>query len=366
MRLWNHRADVTPVTSSFYTVRNETTGAEVGGDGLIPSAYFGQNNGIAPSGPEVRGATFPELPSYGAIRSYLFALDPESNYTLSTTYQLNVATEDASFAPGILRNSQATQRTVLADYMAYDDGTAEVAIEGQAGNIIVQRYTAFVADALVGVRIRLPRVLDGAGDQGITLVVYGEAEAGGPGELLYSEDFPLLYAEDYYRDSLQAFTSYAFAEAVDLPVGAFYVGWQQQDADRSLSVGFDRNNPQNEGQYFDAGNGWQELSGSTRGAIMIRPLLTGADVRPTSTFRPDDLSAVMRLYPNPTDGIVNMLLPKDLINKNLRINVFSMEGRLLLSSRGETRLDVSALPSGMYLIECRVRERVGRQKFVRN
>ena len=366
VRLWNHRADVTPVTSSIYTVRNETTGADVGGDGLIPSPYFGQNNGIAPSGPEVRGATFPELPSYGEIRNHLFALDPEENYTLATTYQLNVATEDATFAPGILANSQATQRTVLADYMAYDDGTAEVAIEGQAGNVIVQRYTAFVADALVGIRIRLPRVLDGAGDQGITLVVYGEAEAGGPGELLYSEDFPLLYPEDYYRDSLQAFTSYALSEAVSLPVGAFYVGWRQQNANRSLPVGFDRNNPQNEGQYFDAGNGWQELRGSTRGAIMIRPLLTGADVRPTSTDRPGELSAAMRLYPNPTGGIVNILLPKDLVKKDIRIKVFSMDGRLLLSSIGATSLDVSVLPSGMYVLECRVGERVGRQKFVRN
>ena len=366
VRLWNHRADVTPVTSSFYTVRNETAGTEVGGDGLIPSAYFGQDNGITPSGREVRGATFPELPSYGEIRNHLFALDPETNYTLSTTYQLNVATEDVSFASGILRNSQATQLTELADYMAYDDGTAEVAIEGQAGNIIVQRYTAFVADEVIGIRIRLPRVLDGAGDQGITLVVYGEAEAGGPGELLYAEEFPLLYPEDYYRDSLQAFTSYALAEAVALPVGPFYVGWQQQDADRSLSVGFDRNNPENEGQYFDAGNGWQELSGSTRGAIMIRPLLTGADVRPTSTDRPEDMSSILGLFPNPTENIVNISLPNSFVIKDLRIKVLSMEGRLLLSQRGSARVDVSALPSGMYLLECRIGQRVGRQKFVRN
>ena len=366
VRLWNHRADVTPVTSSFYTVRNETTGTEVGGDGLIPSAYFGQDNGIAPSGSEVRGATFPELPAYGEIRNHLFALDAEMNYTLSTTYQLNVATEDASFAPGILRNSQATQRTELADYMAYDDGTAEVAIEGQAGNIIVQRYTAFVADELTGIRIRLPRVLDGAGNQGVTLVVYGEAEAGGPGEMLYSEDFPLLYPEDYYRDSLQAFTSYALTETVSLPVGPFYVGWQQQEADRALSVGFDRNNPQTEGQYFDAGNGWQELSGSTRGAIMIRPLLSGADVRPTSADRGGELSAVMRLYPNPTEGVVNIKLPNSFIEKDLQISVFSMEGRRLFTRRGITRIDVSTLPSGMYLLECRIGERVGRQKFVRH
>ncbi|PPK87783.1 putative secreted protein (Por secretion system target) [Neolewinella xylanilytica] len=365
LKMWNHRADVTPVTASRYRVTDATDGTLVGEGGLIPSPYFGQDNGIAPSGIEVRGATFDQLPSYGAVRNYLFALDPAEDYTLATTYQLTVATEDGGFAPGILRNSTATQLTELADHMAYDDGTAEVAIEGQGGNIIVQRYTAFVADQLIGIRIRLPRVLDGAGDQGITLVVYGEGQDGAPGELLYSADYPLLYPEDIFDDSLQAFTSYALTEAVDLPVGSFFVGWQQQEADRSLSVGFDRNNPLTEGQYFDAGNGWQELEGSTRGAIMIRPLLIGADVRPTATDERESLTEFIRLYPNPTEDVVNIGLPSSLIDKDLRINVYAMDGRLVARQRGTTVVDVSALTPGMYLLECRIGERIGRQKFVR-
>ena len=366
LQMWNHRADVTPVTSSRYRVTNEEDGTLIGEGGLIPSAYFGQDNGIAPAGIEIRGATFDQLPSYAQIRNYLFNLDGEEDYLLSTTYQLTVATEDGGFAPGILRNSEATQVTELADYMAYDDGTAEVAIEGQPGNTIVQRYTAFVPDELIGIRIRLPRLLDGAGNQGVTLVVYGEGEDGAPGELLYSADYPLLYPEDFYPDSLQAFTSYALTEAVTLPVGAFFVGWQQQDADRSLSVGFDRNNLLTEGQYFDAGNGWEQLGGSTRGAIMIRPLLSGADVRPTDTRDLNDLSELMTVFPNPTEQMVNISLPNKLIDKDLQISVYNMEGRLLLGQRQMTAIDVSALPPGMYILECRVGERTGRQKFVRH
>ncbi|WP_116106283.1 T9SS type A sorting domain-containing protein [Lewinella sp. IMCC34191] len=365
LRMWNHRADVTPVTASRFRIVDETNGTVIGENGLIPSAYFGQDNGIAPAGIEERRGTFDQLPSYNQLRAYLSGLDPARNYTLSTTYDLTVATEDASFAPGILENSQATEITELGDYMAYDDGTAEVAIEGQGGNIIVQRYTAFVEDELTGIRIRLPRLLDGAGNQGITLVVYGESETGGPGELLYAADYPLLYAEDYYRDSLQAFTSYALEEPLPLPVGAFFVGWQQQESDRSLSVGFDRNNPLSGLQYFDAGSGWQELLGSTRGAIMIRPLLSGADVRPTSTGESRDLSADLRLFPNPTNGIVNIRLPNRLINSEIQIVILSMDGREVLRQRGSTQVDVSHLPAGLYLLECRADERVGRVKFVR-
>ena len=363
--LWNHRSDVTPVTASEYRVTDTGSGLTVGQGGLIPSTYFGQNNGIAPAGIEVRVATFDQLSSYAAIRGYLFGLDPALTYRLATTYSLTVATEDGSFAPGILRNSEATRYTVLGDYMAYDDGSAEVAIEGQVGNTLVQRYTAYVADELVGIRIRLPRLLGGAGDQALTLVVYGESPDGGPGALLHEMEYPLLYAEEFYADSLQAFTSYALTKTVPLPVGNFYVGWRQPQADRSVSVGFDRNNPLAEGQFFEAGSGWEQLGGSTRGAIMIRPLLAGAAINPTATDERADLGTLVELYPNPARDVLNLRLPADLPVEELHLAIYDMRGRRLLEQRGSARVDVSDLPAGPYTVIIQFGNRSGRAKFVR-
>ncbi|NJB86862.1 hypothetical protein GGR26_002639 [Lewinella marina] len=365
LKLWNHRADVTPVTRSTYEVRHRAVPTFISGAGLFPSSYFGQDNGIAPLSLEIRGATFDQLPTYQAIRSFLFDLDPEQDYRLETTYSLTVATEDPGFSPFIAANNTATQVTVLDDYFAYDDGTAEVAIEGQSGNVIVQRYTAFVPDQLVGIRIRLPRGLGGVGDQPLNLVVYGAGEDGQPGELLYSASEPVLYAEDFYTDSLQAFTSYALPEPLDLPAGDFFVGWRQATASRSLPVGFDRNNPVADVQFFDAGSGWQSLSGSTGGAIMIRPLLSGAEVMPTAT---DDTEADLPLevFPNPTSGTLSFRLSPSLSLAELHVRLLDLAGRTVKAGQGVDRLDLSDLPRGIYLLEYRVGDRAGRQKIVRH
>ncbi len=366
LKLWNHRADVTPVTQSTYTVRNLGSPPFQFGGGLFPSTFFGQDNGIAPSSSDIRQATFDQLPTYPQIRGFLFGLDPAQNYTVATTYVLTVATEDASFSPAITRNDRATQLTVLGDYFAYDDGSAEVAIEGQTGNVIVQRYTAYVADQLIGIRIRLPRVLGNPGNQNINFVVFGAGEDGRPGELLYSFEEPILYPEDYYTDSLQGFSSYALEAPLDLPVGDFFVGWEQPDADRALSVGFDRNNQPAGVQFFDAGSGWQALSGATRGAIMIRPLMAGAEVMPTATGEPQPQEPFVEVFPNPTTGIVNILPLETLIIRGFRYSLYSSAGQRVAEGSGEARLDLGRLPAGIYLLECRSGERLSRHKIVRH
>ena len=364
LRLWNHRADITPVTQSNYTVANAGEPFFSSSAGLFPSSFFGRDNGIAPQTFETRRATFEQLPTAGTIRDFLFGLNPEEDYTLTTTYALTVATEDAGFAPAIARNNRASQQTVLADYLAYDDGTAELAIEGNAGNVIVQRYTAYVPDRLVGVRIRLPRGLADTRDQLLHFEVYGDDGAGRPGELLYAFSAPVLYAEDFYTDSLEAFTSYALPEELELPVGDFYVGWRQQNGDRSVPVGFDRNNQPDSVQFFDLGQGFEPLVGSTRGAIMLRPLLEGADVMPTSLTAPE-AGPQVKLFPNPTNGIVNLLVVKTLNSEEVTFRLYGITGQRLWEGRGTTVVDLSNFPPGMYLLECRQGERSSRHKVVR-
>ncbi|CAH0998733.1 hypothetical protein LEM8419_00079 [Neolewinella maritima] len=365
LSVWNHRSDVTPVTQSTYTIENRGTPFFSSAAGLFPSRFFGQDNGIAPLSFETRRATFAELPTAAAIRDFLLGLDPAEDYLLATTYALTVATEDATFSPAVARNDTATTLTELADYMAYDDGSAEVAIEGQQGNVIVQRYRAYVADELTGIRIRLPRGLGSAGNQNINFEVYGEGETNRPGELLYSFSAPVLYAEDFYADSLQAFSSYALPEPLALPVGDFYIGWRQGSADRSLPVGFDRNTQPDSVQFFNAGSGFQTLGGSTRGAIMIRPLLSGADIRPTAT-RDLVIERLVDVYPNPTDGMLYLQPREALAAADLGVRLYTGSGQLVYAQRGSLTVDLTALPPGMYLLECRWGDRLSRHKIVRH
>jgi hypothetical protein len=357
----NQRADVTPVTASTYSIAEPGNGFSVSG-GLFPSSFFGQDNGIAPLSFDRREALLSQLPDYEAIRAYLFGLNPERNITLETRYALTVATEDLSFAPAIGENSTAVERTVFGDYLAYDDGSAELAIEGQDDNVIVQRYTLYAADELTGIRIRLPRLLDDPGDQLLHLVVYGADGEGLPGELLYEQSEPILYAETFYNDSLQAFTSYALPEALPLPVGEYFVGWRQTAGRPSLAVGFDRNNRPEGVQFFEAGAGWQELRGATRGAIMIRPLLSGAEVRPTSTGEPASGDTELAVFPNPTDRHCT-LRPRP--GADFTFRLLTLDGREVRRGRGAQTLDLSDLPGGVYLLDYRTDGTPGRRKIVR-
>ena len=365
LRLWNHRADVTPVTQSTYTIANQGDPFFSSSAGLFPSRFFGQDNGIAPQSFETRRATFSEVPTSGEVRGFIEGLDPAGDYTLATTYSLTVATEDATFSPAVSRNNSATTLTELGDYFAYDDGTAEVTIEGQTGNVIVQRYRAYVPDQLIGIRIRLPRGLGNAGNQNINFEVYGEGEDSRPGELLYSFSTPVLYAENFFNDSLQAFTSYALPEALDLPVGDFYVGWRQGTATRSLPVGFDRNSQPDSVAFFNSGSGFEILGGSTRGAIMIRPLMSGADVMPTATREPV-AEQFVTVYPNPTAGQLN-IQPLDGVSvQELSYRLYAANGQQLERGSGRLSLDLTDLPPGMYLLECRWGQRVSRHRIIRH
>ena len=353
------------MTQSTYTIANQDDPFFSSSAGLFPSRFFGQDNGIAPQTFETRRATFSELPTAGEVRSFIEGLDPVGDYTLATTYSLTVATEDATFSPAVSRNNTATTLTELGDYFAYDDGSAEVTVEGQEDNVIVQRYRAYVPDQLIGIRIRLPRGLGSAGNQDINFEVYGEGEAGRPGELLYSFSAPVLYAENFFNDSLQAFTSYALPEVLDLPVGDFYIGWRQGTADRSLPVGFDRNSQPDSVAFFNTGSGFEILGGSTQGAIMIRPLMSGADVMPTATRDPV-AEQFVTVYPNPTVGELNIQPLRGVSVQELSYRLYAANGQQVDYGSGRLTLNLADLPPGMYLLECRWGQRVNRHKVIRH
>jgi hypothetical protein len=303
------------------------------------------------------------------VTSYLFeTLEPDDVAKPVISYELNINGEDSSFDDGaFIENNSAIRTTCLDNYMAYDDGTAELTIEGQQGTTILQRYRAFVADELTGIQIRIPRGLGGLGDQDIRLVVYtGEAQ---PEELLAEYDFEVLYAENFFTDSLEGYTTYIFPDVVDLPVGNFYVGWQQQRANRDIGVGYDRNTPPPAGegyQWFNTGGGWNELTGTLTGAIMIRPLLSGFEGFTTRTDEePVADDALVDVYPNPTNGTLH-LRPRQMRNANdLTYKLYALTGALLSENRLGTTLELGHLPAGIYLLEVTDGQVRSRHKVVR-
>ena len=341
--------------SSLVTVRSSQTGTLLDASvGLLSPFAFGTGqageNSFDPGESIFRTTDLLDLGNLTTqLIPYLTTLAAlDSPFGISTTYVLDAENEAGSaYAPSVTDNNTATTVTDFRNYMAYDDGTAELTLEGAPGTIILQEYDAFTSDVLLGLSIRLPRLTGSLGNQPLRLVVYSGADRPDFEEL--RQDFAILYPEDFYEDSLLTFTTYYFDEALELPEGPFYVGWEQTTASRNIGVGFDRNTAPQDRLWFDNGDGFFPLAGSTSGALMIRPLLAGFDGTPTSTTDPSE-DALIDVFPNPTTGQVQVRT-RATTTGPLDYRLFSLTGALLSAGRLSQRLDLGDLPAGVYVLE---------------
>lgn len=350
LAVFNHRADVTPITTGNINIRQPSGIAIPGASGnLISNTLLPGSNDTDPRALDIRRGDLAGWTGYGPLVDYLASADPDQPLTITNFYRLTVATENLGYAPAIFENSNAGTPTVFDEYLAYDDGTAEVTLEIDPGGTILQQYDTYVNDELLGVQVRLPRGLGELGNQGLKLVVYAGDTM--PTELVYEEEFEILYPEEFFFDSLQGFTTYLFDEPLDLPAGTVYVGWEQQSASRNIGVGFDRNNSPENVQWFSTGGSFERLSGTTTGAIMLRPLLSGFSDFQTDTEEPFAVEQRMQVFPNPTSSALHLRLRPDAVTENLSYRLFNFSGALLRSGPANRDLDLSALPAGVYLLE---------------
>jgi hypothetical protein len=361
----NLNNDVLNISSGSFNILTEVPNSPAVTSPDLTIFFPGTNNAIAPQTLEFRAGDISSVP--GVVSDIVDFLnnsaDPDERLNLRTLYGMSIDNQDDDFANGAFKGNDTVVRvTTFDEYMAYDDGTAEVILEGGQGTTILQQYEAFVADELKGIQIRIPRVLSSLGSQELRLVVYnGEGQ---PDELLAEFDFPIRFAETFFRDSLQGYTTYIFPETVPIPEGSFYVGWEQQRANTNIGVGFDRNNSPENVQWFDNGNGWMPLTGSTTGAIMVRPLLAGFAGFPTSVSEYTDAEALVDVFPNPTNGTLH-LRTRPGINSELSYRLFSLTGALLATDQLTERIELGHLPSGIYLLEVTDGVSTSRHKIVR-
>ncbi len=92
----------------------------------------------------------------------------------------------------------------------------------------------------------------------------------------------------------------------------------------------------------------------------------GVALSPSSTFTTENtnsastlLSESIEVYPNPSDQILNVLLPTTLSAQRVDISISTIDGQQVmsrndLSTAGHVTLDVQAVPAGMYILSVRV------------
>ncbi|MEM9896397.1 MAG: T9SS type A sorting domain-containing protein [Bacteroidota bacterium] len=194
----------------------------------------------------------------------------------------------------LLVNDTLRSTTVLKDYYAYDDGTAEFAagINIVNGQIAVQ-FWVNEPDTLTHVDIYFPKIQNDTLATTLSLKVLSSLdEEQAP---LRIQNIPFAFS-----DSLNRFTRYELMQG-DTTKGVivqdtFYIGYQQF-VNQEIGIGFDRSNPEASQYLFEnANDGWKRNESIT-GALMIRPVFGKATSFPLSVSA--KAPEIPKIFPNP-------------------------------------------------------------------
>ncbi len=268
------------------------------------------------------------------------------------------------------RNNKSSRTFDLDNYYAYDDNSAESAYFIGTGRQVAVKFTNYKADLLQAIRIQIPRIISGdISESNITLKVWLDDLNTEP---VYEAPFTKPLFVDELIDTLQAFTTYVLKDnftdeltPVELPVGDFYIGWQQVTPCgnvRCFPVGFDRNTPaatetisinldgewKSIGDFYDNGI----VPPSQMGALMIRPVVgseapNGSETVSTTSL---DLPQLLNIFPNPTTGEVNIQLFEGNY-QDYQISVFNTLGQQVKSQTLSPELQLNEQTPGLYFLQ---------------
>ncbi len=367
--IWNHDNEALSVINSSIEISERTTNLPL----LQATLFNGQEANILNGEPLTRSYQLDEEPpfnsQFGPYRDLLIEsdqFDPNARLEIRNRYTLVNTSQIATpgLSASILRND-TTERTILLDnFYAYDDGSAELALEALPNQSIVQRYEAFVPEVLRGFSIRFPRNTTNFSGQTIRFVVYLDTLDDSPE---YSFDFQPVLVESF-TDTLQGFTTFTLdamngpVDSLLIPTGDFYVGWQQvTNCNICVPVGFDRQNNTNNRIFFRNTGDWFELPGPITGTLMIRPFV-GDEAPPATTDveerdAPTGLSQ-LALYPNPSGDQVHFRIPGGYLSDpdSWIVQVVNGTGQPVFQQRGLRPFSVATLPNGLYWVFLRQAE----------
>lgn len=265
------------------------------------------------------------------------------------------ATYDIDFQPGpfeekdfIRSNDTIIGKTVLENYYAYDDGTAEAGY-GVNAEIGPEGLTAYMAvefnipfeDTIGGIDLYfLPQEVD-VSSQSFELIVWNSLS---PNGIEFRK--PIKSRPTYSDDN--AFVTYFFDSLVVVQQ-TFFVGIRTI-GQRSLNIGYDLNTNRKDKIFWSQeGVVWNRPSNGIRdGSLMLRPIFRkrsfGVGVAENSIEEPQ-----LVLYPNPTRGILNIGLSNE--HEFEQIQILDLSGRMLVQQNFKSKIDVSQLKDGLYFLQ---------------
>ena len=256
-------------------------------------------------------------------------------------------------APRTRANDVIFRDVELANYYAYDDGSAENITElvpystGQPA-AFAYRFALNQPDYVRSLRLYPVFTASDGASRSVTVQVWDEV-AGRPAAQ------PRASKTAVIPNPLPAGWQY-FEVGFDQPVrvsGSFYVGYAQPSQGRDLHYGLDLNSTFPRGHLWRRDNtgAWDSVDfvlpgASRRGALMMRPVMTNNVATASAATRE---AAAFSLYPNPARGTVAVAGPPF-----ARAALLDALGRTVWEQpapqAGRPTLALPPLPAGLYTV----------------
>ena len=149
---------------------------------------------------------------------------------------------------------------------------------------------------------------------------------------------------------LYGFKTYKFPDDANLVITdtSFFAGWKQS-TEEFLNLGYDVNRNNLSRIFVNISGDWFNPGSSLiPGTPMIRAVFGSKDIVTGTPEIPVTEKAV-ELFPNPASDIIHIRTTGFTLS---HIRMIDLQGRVLLNEDGDHHeIDVTSLPSGMYLLQ---------------
>lgn len=279
--------------------------------------------------------------------------DPTEPTILESTYVI-INPSGFQSNPIFYDNDTTRRKTVLDNYFAYDDGTAETRVIAQGlGTKIAVEFVAEVEDTLQGIYFHLPYFTSRDAQLDFVNVKVW---------LNNLHDSSEVFSRDLHHLQYRlGFNGFYFVDLVDftntkylVPIEAgqkFYVGWQQSFGPE-VPVGFDKSSDASSKTWIGTGATWTQAT--LKGAVMIRPLLS-----PDSNYTTIAISKIeqsvnqLKIYPNPTQDILNLELEDDTKAQDYTVSIYNTLGQEIYNRAFEKQISLNHCLAGIYVLTLR-------------
>ncbi len=273
-------------------------------------------------------------------------------------YRYTLALQTNEINPLTLPNDTTYRDLELADYYAFDDGTAEAFLTLPAlssGPVTYYAYpiTAAKADQVRAIRLapvfnNIPTAQGGENFQSRSVTVAVWADNNGQ-----PADAPLATATAILNQDLigNVFYDVKFDTPVPVPAsGLFYIGYGQTSGGQFLPYGFDLNNVSTAPTLFYNKQGqWSKPTLSTPGTVMMRAVMNNGIL---ATQAQRATNAQFGLYPNPAPTGTTVAVSGPAFR---RAAVLDVLGRPVwqqpAAEAGQPTLRLPRLAGGVYLVQ---------------